>query len=1098
MSDSQPADNNNSDSRGEKRARLQEVNVSSPEAQINQITIRLKVTREVRLCVDTLRVIAKADTGCDLPVMSATLYGRLQQNNPALKLDYANVEVYAASRNRLTVLGSVVVPLQLGKSNPIETDVIVIKEDVPFFLAYDTLKALGFVVDTINDGLYQVEHEEFIPFLGRADCTSACEVNELSTVSSSVLTSNETQQLNDLLNEFSHVFDPPKVSKLPPIELEVTEKKEIKARRKVFSPDQETEIEKQIASMLEKGIISEAPEPCHYVSPITLARKADGTWRFCINYCRLNKILITDHTVIPLIEELVELVQGCKYFISLDCATGYWQIGLSDNSKTFTTFAYKDKLYFFNVLPFGLTNAPSCFQRRMMKIFHKLWRKGLVIYIDDLLLYAKTFDQCLTNFRYVLKTCSDQNLVLKFKKCSFFPRFVKYLGFSVDGEGLRPLPEKLVVLQHLPPAGDKAELRRLLGLFVYYQRFVSNFSQRALPLTDLLHDATPFFWGEAQDSALADLKGALSTVIQNYHFDPNLETVLDTDASKQAIGAALQQRHEGVLVPVLFLSRKLSATESRWPVSEREAFAIVWAMTKCRRYLIRTRTIVRTDHASLRWLPVSEKPKHIHWACLLAEFDFAIQYRKGSEMEHVDYLSRISLPNTYELLLSDKLELSEVTVSEGDVEAMLQDTANQTEAFRKLQEADDDFNSLREKGLIGVGDGGIWSYKGRIFLPKVLRETYMLCRHYSPFGGHLGSKKLLKTIQRKFKWPHDASDIKSFCQNCVTCQRNDRHSTTSIGGNLQSIGPFDLVALDYIGPLEFNSQFYYILTMICHFTKWTEVAIHQVPAKNKDKVEKVISGEQTFRSFLLTWIVRYGVPARLLTDRGSNFIRAFKDSGERILGCNFITTAPYHPSSNGVVERFNGTFKEMLYKAISTFPHYDFDLLVGLTLLAYRNSVHTSSQETPAYALMGVDLRIPIIYTTQVVGEDRKARIRNLMEYRASIRLQETARRLANITPPSQPPDIKPDDLVLVRVHETKRRHVFTGVQNHPSWSLPRRVVRLKAGGAQVITRSLYTGKEREDSIADVTPVSGDDDHVLYEKSLGNEERRERYSGGLP
>eukprot|EP00918_Siedleckia_nematoides_P084675 GHVU01186068.1.p1 GENE.GHVU01186068.1~~GHVU01186068.1.p1 ORF type:complete len:499 (-),score=31.16 GHVU01186068.1:17-1513(-) len=488
----------------------------------------------------------------------------------------------------------------------------------------------------------------------------------------------------------------------------------------------------------------------------------------------------------------------------------------------------------------------------MQEIFYPLWQKGLQDYIDDILLYGETFRQCLDRLIQTLQICRDRFLKLKLPKCSFFPESIKYLGFQIDAQGYEPLEEKVSKIAAIEAPTSKSELRRVLGLFGYYRRFIRNFAQIAVPLTEATKKTVPFCWTSERAEALETLKQQLAGKVRNYHFNPDWKIILDTDASEVAIGAILQQEdEEGNLFPVIFLSRRLSETESRWPTRDREIFSIVWPITLLRRYLLGREFRVRNDHAplvSLRWLLKAEQPKLIRWALLLSEYNFTIEHRKGNQMEHVDYLSRMNVPDTFENLLADKVDIFALTFQSPIEDQYIADINEgkdeESKLLRQQQEADTDFQSLRDRVLFL--EGGLWRHQGRLYIPSSLRENYLMALHYSPFGGHLGSRKLDRKLRRNFFWPKMSEDCRRFSTNCLTCCRQRSPKTRTICGHLQTLGPFDLVGLDLVGPIRLDSTNYYIFTMVDHYTKWAEAA-----------VVTSISAETLARVFMVSWIQRF-------------------------------------------------------------------------------------------------------------------------------------------------------------------------------------------------------------------------------------------------
>lgn len=289
-----------------------------------------------------------------------------------------------------------------------------------------------------------------------------------------------------------------------------------------------------------------------------------------------------EHFPLPHILCMVEKTLGAKYFIVMDLTKGFWQLPLEESCKKYTAFITEDGFYEFNVLPFGLINAPEIFQRvRVMhKILNELKHLEILIYIDDLLVFGTTPEEALEKCKQIPAVCRKYKIRIKLSKCKILQTSVKYLGFEVDGQGYTADQMKVGVVKNLPEPTNKDEVRRILGLFGYYRGFIGNLAEIASPRTKLLSKKTEWRWTQIERSALISLKTALATRTGNHHFDPKCPTMVDTDASCIAIGAALQQQKNGIITPVLFASRKFNETESKWSTREREAFAVVWVLVK--------------------------------------------------------------------------------------------------------------------------------------------------------------------------------------------------------------------------------------------------------------------------------------------------------------------------------------------------------------------------------------------------------------------------------------------------------------------------------------------------------------------------------------
>ena len=207
-------------------------------------------------------------------------------------------------------------------------------------------------------------------------------------------------------------------------------------------------IDTEVEKMLVKEIIRPSTSP--WSSPIVLVSKPDGSTRFCIDYRKVNSVTKKDAYPLPRIDDTLNALGGAKYFITLDLQSGYWQVGLEEKSKEVTAFTTSKGHWEFNVLPFGLTNAPATFQRLMDLVLTGLHWSECLVYLDDIIIFGRTFDEHLSRLRTVLERLNQAGLTLKPSKCQWARNEVKYLGHLIDGTGIRPDPAKCKAVKDFP------------------------------------------------------------------------------------------------------------------------------------------------------------------------------------------------------------------------------------------------------------------------------------------------------------------------------------------------------------------------------------------------------------------------------------------------------------------------------------------------------------------------------------------------------------------------------------------------------------------------------------------------------------------------
>ena len=289
-------------------------------------------------------------------------------------------------------------------------------------------------------------------------------------------------------------------------------------------------------------------------------------------------------------------------------------------------------------MPLGLTNAPATFQGLMNEIFSPLLRKGVLVFMDDILIYSPTLEDHITLLIEVLQTLSHHNLFAKPSKCSFAQNNIEYLGHVISSKGVSTDPLKIRAVQDWPIPITVKEVRSFLGLTGYYRRFIKHYSLISRPLTMLLKKGTPFVWSSVTQEAFGTLKAALvsAPVLALPQFQKSF--TLETDASDVGLGAVLMQDNH----PIAFLSQSLSPRNAALSTYEKECLAILLAIDKWRPYLQARPFVIRTNHKSLLHLNEQSIHTKIQQKALLKlmDLDYSIQYKKGINNAAADSLSR--------------------------------------------------------------------------------------------------------------------------------------------------------------------------------------------------------------------------------------------------------------------------------------------------------------------------------------------------------------------------------------------------------------------------------------------------------------------------
>ncbi|RDX96917.1 Retrovirus-related Pol polyprotein from transposon 17.6, partial [Mucuna pruriens] len=354
-----------------------------------------------------------------------------------------------------------------------------------------------------------------------------------------------------------------------------------------------------------------------------VSTRIQNSWRVCIDYKKLNQATHKDHFPLPFIDQVLEKLAGKSNYCFLDGFSRYMHIHIAPMDQHKTTFTCPFDMYTYTKILFGLCNAPSTFQRCMINIFSDLLEDCMEVFMDDFTMYAKSFDACLDNLSQVLHRCIDNNLVLNFEKCHFMVVNGIVLGHLVSSRGIEVNKPKVDVIASLSNPASVQEVRSFLGHAGFYRKIV-------LPLSKLLQKDVNFIFDQPYVDAFQELKKRLTfaPILQAPNWEYSFELMCDT--SNSTLGAILGQRVG-------------KQPHVNYTTTEKELLAIVFVLEKFRSYLLGSKIIVFSDHATLKFLlkKIDAKPRLIWWMLLLQEFDMEIRDKMGAENAIADHLSRL-------------------------------------------------------------------------------------------------------------------------------------------------------------------------------------------------------------------------------------------------------------------------------------------------------------------------------------------------------------------------------------------------------------------------------------------------------------------------
>ena len=445
---------------------------------------------------------------------------------------------------------------------------------------------------------------------------------------------------------------------LPPMHIRVNDtwdRPENRRAPRPLSKKQQEEVDKQVDTFLGAKVIRISKASAH--SQVLLVQKPDSSWRFCIDFRRLNLSSEPTSWPIPNIKEMLQRI-GAKrprYIAVFDLTKGYYQAPLAESSKHLTAFITSKGLYEWNRVAMGLMGAPAYFQRVMTTIvLAGILHVGCEVYMDDIIIYGHTKEEYLKNLDDVLTRLGKHRLTANPKKCKMGLSEVTYVGYRINEQGISFSREQLQSVIDFPRPETAQQLRSFLGLANYFRDHIRNYSDIANPLNDMTKNYTrkmrntKVTWNSEAEAAFEKLKKVINECPTLFFMDDEAEIHLYTDASKIGVGAYLCQVKEVMVdgklcrkeYPIGFMSKTLTDTQRRWSVPEREAYAIVEATRKWA-YLIRDVPFtLHTDHKNLIYIRDTGSMKVTAWKLQLQEFTFSLSYVKGEDNNIADALSR--------------------------------------------------------------------------------------------------------------------------------------------------------------------------------------------------------------------------------------------------------------------------------------------------------------------------------------------------------------------------------------------------------------------------------------------------------------------------
>lgn len=873
------------------------------------------------------------DTGASCSLIGLDVYKKLKQ--PLCSPSNKTLKAYGGAM--LALKGVVNVDVKVGNQTRNLQLYVVDLENVVNIFGFDWFKEFDFQIKSPYNNLV---------------------IENCLQVSNDSLTDLECR-LKQVLNNFNEVFSEG-LGHCPTFKADITLKSD--AVPKFMKPYNipfalHDKVRQEIDRLVSNGVI-EPINSSEWASPIVVVPKPNGSIRVCADFkVTLNPQIKTERYPIPRIEELFHKLQGGRYFSKIDLSEAYLQIELSDAAKRIMVINTPFGLYQYKRMPFGIASAPAIFQRFMEETLADI--PGCAIYLDDVIITGKTNSEHIQNLTNVLEKLKYHGLKCKTEKCEISKSLVEYVGHIIDCDGIRPSEKRLAAIQNMPRPSNIKELESFIGKINYYNKFIPNFSKTAAPLNELRKLNAKFVWTDLQETAFKTLRQDIVNATKLVHYDDKYPIILATDASNRGIGAVLSHRFpDGSEKPICFASKTLNASQVNYSQIEKEALAIIFGVTKFHQYLYGRHFELVTDHQALttifhpfKKLPIMTLHRLQRWAITLQAYEYSIKYKTTSHHANADALSRLPMGDDKEF---DKTE-AEVLYIDDVYNTILQDCPIDSETVALHTKSDETLkvitnyvkNGWPEENKSEASFNPYFARKysisiekdvlllhnehSRVIVPSSLRSKVLSMLH----DGHWGACRM-KQLARRYVWfPNIDQEIESMAKKCTICQENGDNPKQVFSAWPEAEQPWERIHIDFAGPF-LNKMW---LIAVDSYSKFPFVRPVSVATSGS-----TIAALQSFFAI-------EGLPRTIVTDNGTQFTSSeFKRFCE-VNAIEHLTTAPFHPASNGLAERFVRTFKTAFTKISKEQPNQEQALYKYL--VTYRSTPNPHTGKSPAELLHG-------------------------------------------------------------------------------------------------------------------------------------------------
>ena len=830
----------------------------------------------------------------------------------------------------------------------------------------------------------------------------------------------EEQELRRIIPEEFHdyltLFSKKKAEKLPPHRpwdhaINLTVSKDKLKHGPVYSlpPKHLKFIKEWIDEMESKDYIERST--ASFSSPLFVVDKPEGGLRPVVDYRAINEVTVKDVGSLPLINDSLRHVHTGKIFTKLDLRSAFNLIRIRAGDEDITTFASRYGNYQFKVMPFGLCNAPATCQAFVSNVLRQYLDDFCVCYVDDILVYSKNRQEQIKHVRKILQKLREAGLYLKGEKCEFFKEEVVFLGYVITPDGMEMDKKKVdAVAQWERPTTIK-ELQRFLGFANFYRRFIKNYAKEASKLYEFLKkdsksvEGTTLKWTDEHQQVFDKFRKIFCSAPVLKHFDPELVTVIECDASDTVAAGVLSQKHPDVtesskkkhfLHPVAYFSKKLNSAQCNYPIGDKELLAIVMSFQHWKTEL---RSCVHpievlTDHSNLQTFTKRRflNRRQVKWGMELADFNFKIIYRPGPKNAKADALTRrsgdlpregdgrgkifdsIFQPHNFakkEEELPRFLAATHTTDASTSLADRIKESLHEDELGKSILKALTEKERRHPKVELANCNhiDGFLLINSRTYVPdneKLQCDIIRQC-HDSLLAGHPGNSATYELVSRKYWWPKMRQTIQRYIKNCETCARIKpvRHGPYGLLKSLEVPEKrWQFVSMDFIGPLPKSESYNMIFVVVDRFSKMA----HFSPCTTEIKARGVA------KLYLHNIFKLHGVPDKTVSDRGSTFDAEFMRHLCKLLDIDQRFSTAWHPQTDGQTERINAILEQYL-RAYCNYQQDNWYDLLPIAEFVYNNTISAGiGGMTPFFANYGYHPRFLPLEDTQTTSLNLEVR----------------------------------------------------------------------------------------------------------------------------